>query len=443
MNLPIAKITDYSRIPFERRVDQWLREQIVRNGSDFHGAIKNLPGVYPTAALASLRRLHNEGFICSGTYKSLEFQATKQVNSLEVNPMFPLPHPINFEWRFTKQSSLDVLKTAQTYRDDNGLPILYFGTPGVAFEALRQNNVEPGIFIGEDNAVTELLEQRNIERNRPIQIQRCGDKLQSGCASTVVIDPPWYMDFIKPMLMAATQTVVMNGFIQFSMPPVGTGRSAYRQRQQIFELAGSLGLDVVKVRRGFLRYETPFFEANALRASGLSTYVDWRCGDLVTFVKRRTNTVSIDTRSLNAPVWREAVIGRMRLYIAQASNNGEALLQSIVSNDILPSVSRKHPLRSKANVWTSGNRMFYSDNTDLLFLAATITSANMNAYPFKDTYRLFPEKLDELLRVRYNLHQLSIREAREEEILRLGGAECEINLILPTLLTTSSTTSIG
>ena len=443
MNLPIAKITDYSKIPFERRVDQWLREQLIGNSANFHKAINNLPGVYPTAALASLKRLYNEGYVPSETYKTLEFQATKQQNTFEINPVFPLPHPINFEWRFTKQSSLNVLNIIQAYRGDDDLPIMYFGTPGVAFEALRQRNVEPAIFIGEDNAVTELLAKRNDERNQPMQIQRCGDQLKPGCASTVVMDPPWYMDFIKPMLVAATQTLRMNGFIQFSMPPVGTGRSAYTQRQQIFEIADNLGLDVVKVRRAFLRYETPFFEANALRASGLSAYPDWRCGDLVTFVKRRANTICIDTRSLNAPVWREAVIGRMRLYIAQASNTGEASLQSIVQNDILPSVSRKHPLRSKANVWTSGNRMFYSDNTDLLFLAATITSTDINTFPFKDTYKLFPEKFDELLRVRYKLHQLSIREAREEEFLRLGGSECGINSILPTLLTTSNTTSIG
>lgn len=439
-NLFAAGIKNYSRFPFERRVDDWMRKLLNCDNPDFHDVIKALPGVYPTAALASLKRLYSEGSISSKTFKMLEFQATQEVNFLDIDTYFPLPHPINFEWRFTRQTSSDILKITHYDRGEARTPILYFGTPGVAYAALQQKNVEPGFFIGEDNAVTGLLAKKNMERDYPLKIQRCGEQLESEIANAVIIDPPWYMDFIKPMLMAATHSVKLGGNIQFAMPPVGTGRSSYRQRRQIFELADSIGLDVVRVRSGFLRYETPFFEANALRAAGLSTYVDWRCGDLITFVKKRVQPICLDTRSLNTPIWREAVIGRMRLYISLKSSQSSGALHSIIPNDILPSVSRNHPLRHKANVWTSGNRMFHCDNTDLLFHAATLTNTDLNTSPFKDTYKIFPEKFDELLKLRYRLNQLSIREAKEEQFFQLGDSECKGSSISRTLLTTSNTT---
>lgn len=442
-NLFAAGIKDHSRFPFEHRVDDWVRKLLIGGDPDFHDIIRALPGVYPTAALASLKRLYGKGLISSETFRMLETQAKKGDNFLDIDSDLPLPHPVNFEWRFTRQTADDILEIIRPYRSEASSQILYFGTPGVAYAALHQRNVEPGIFIGEDNAVTRLLAKKNIERDCPLKIKRCGEELEPEVASTVIIDPPWYMDFIEPMLMAATHSVRMGGNIQFAMPSVGTARSTYRQRRQIFELAERIGLDVDRVRQGFLRYKTPFFEANALQAAGLSAFADWRCGDLVTFVKRRSHPISLDTSSINTPIWREAAIGRMRLYIGIESSQGSASLHSIVPNDILPSVSRNHRLRHKANVWTSGNRMFHCDNTDLLFHAATFTHADLNTSPFKDTYKIFPEKFDELLKLRYKLRQLSIREAREERILRIGDYECETSLISRNLLTTSNTMPTG
>ena len=73
-------------------------------------------------------------------------------------------------------------------------------------------------------------------------------------------------------------------------------------------------------------------------------------------------------------MWTEVAIGRMRLFIGTGGNgaSGDADLVSIVAGDVLPSVSRRDPRRSPANVWTSGNRVFRTNNPQLLLEAAIL-----------------------------------------------------------------------
>ncbi len=48
----------------------------------------------------------------------------------------------------------------------------------------------------------------------------------------------------------------------------------------------------------------------------------------------------------------------------------EVNLISLVKGDILPTVSRRDPRRRQADVWTSGNRIFQTDNPRLVLEAA-------------------------------------------------------------------------
>lgn len=66
--------------------------------------------------------------------------------------------------------------------------------------------------------------------------------------------------------------------------------------------------------------------------------------------------------------WTEQVFGSVRVRIRhqeQSSNTsstamalGDPALISLVPHDILPSVSRREPVRELVDVWTSGNRVF-------------------------------------------------------------------------------------
>lgn len=69
--------------------------------------------------------------------------------------------------------------------------------------------------------------------------------------------------------------------------------------------------------------------------------------------------------------WAEVGIGRMGLFIrgvGEARTDHAGLIS--LEGDVLPTVSRRDPPRRLANVWTSGNRIFRTNNPQLVCEAA-------------------------------------------------------------------------
>ena len=192
-----------------------------------------------------------------------------------------------------------------------------------------------------------------------------------GCADAVLLDPPWYMDFIRPMLAAAAAACRSGGGVLLSVPPAVTRPSAEADRAATINFALRLGLELIGDEPLGLFYETSFFETNALAAAALHPPARWRRGDLLVFRKTRPATRPAPATSRRRG-WIEVPVGRMRLFIkgVAADTGGSHGLIPIVSGDVLASVSRRDPRRRTAAVWTSGNRIFRTDNPRLVLEAA-------------------------------------------------------------------------
>lgn len=164
-------------------------------------------------------------------------------------------------------------------------PIVLFGTPGVAVEALHLPIARRLTFIGENNSVTQRLRALNDAAEQSLTLQFCTMAYPQMGAGAVIVDPPWYMDFVKPMLAIAAHTVCVGGFVFVSVPPEGVRSSAIDDQAKLIRRAGRLGLRLHSVQPLALHYETPFFEQNALAAAGIGCSQRWRRGDLLVFEK--------------------------------------------------------------------------------------------------------------------------------------------------------------
>src|SRR5205085_2293752 len=105
----------------------------------------------------------------------------------------------------------------------------------------------------------------------------------------VIVDPPWYDDHIRLFLWAAASMCKPEGHILLSAPPIGTRPNIAAELDEITMWAQrKLGLNMLEKRPKHLPYETPFFEHNALHASGLRNLPsEWRCADLLMFQRSR------------------------------------------------------------------------------------------------------------------------------------------------------------
>jgi hypothetical protein len=402
---------------FEQQVDAWVNEALKRGNNTFGGLLSSLPGVFPTAALSSVHRLHQRRHIGAALARKLHRQARTacEPTRLRSNALLP-PHPLDFEWRFTAAAGQQLLGQAcsLTVADDR---VLLLGTPSLAALAIRAGINRSTTFLGEDNAITASIVARNKAARNPLEVRICGPNvIATNEAGLVVLDPPWYFDFIRPMLAAAAAACRPGGHILLSAPSIGSASSAAEDRSNILRYVERLSLDIVAIQPTALTYETPFFEANALAAAGVSgTPPSWRRGDL--FVLRKRNHApsigfGIPARKSR---WRELVIGRMRVFVTRdppgiASGFG---LRSIVPGDVLPAISRRDPRRKKAGVWTSGNRIFGTVRPDLVLLAGE----RVSRFPSGDTgtsTQLSTAERDEVERLSYALLDLARHEEAEE-----------------------------
>jgi hypothetical protein len=327
----------------------------------------------------------------------------------------PLPHPLEFEWRFTPETSRLLLDWADDLAPP-GSAILLFGTPGAALEALSLPGERKLIFYGEDNVVTSRLRALNEATGFPLNIYGCGSGLPTTNAGAVILDPPWYLDFMRPMIAVGARALRPLGYLFISLPPDGAGRSAAEDRERVIRFARRLGLELVDRLPLSLGYDTPFFERNALAAAGMRVTETWRHGDLVVFRKPHDISQLASIAHVRKERWSEVEIGRMRLFVRRNYPTSAALrgLISIVKGDILPTVKRRDPRRRRAAIWTSGNRLFASDHTELVIEAALSISAEPEGSGVQPSlWRTIPERAA-IEQIAETLRAIALQEAAEE-----------------------------
>jgi len=410
---------------FKAQVESWIAEALEVGACNFPELLARLPGVYPPVALDALCRMKRKGRLSPEIANTLERQLPNPgcmaSHSLDY---LPPPHPLDFEWRFTRGTASELLSLAQILAQPNDRVVL-LGTPAVAAMATAAPIDRATVFVGENNVITSALMALNDRNGRPIAIQTCKPQaLLPTNAGVVIVDPPWYFDFIRPILTIAAASCRVGGFVLLSILPAGTRSGAAQDRSRIAHYLRRLSFETVEERQGALAYETPFFEANALAAAGFTGNPgDWRRSDLLVLRKTRHSDSPLFDRA--TPVqWRETTVRRMRLFIrskALGSARSGPAMRSLLPGDVLPAVSRRDPRRRKAQVWTSGNRIFASRRPELV-LAAAMQARTGAALPTRS--QLTSAEQDEVKRLSYDLLTLATKEEHEERKGWIEEASC-------------------
>jgi hypothetical protein len=346
--------------------DYWnlVDELIVRASTspDLGELARVLPGVFPTDIVSRLEHLTPR--LDSEAQARLRQHTMAPVRLEALKSRLPLPHPLDYEWRFTRASCHDLLDRLSGGSDVQSVALL--GTPGLA-EAFKEAKTS--------HAIT--LYERREEACDALR----GDDLRVMCADlstvdfdgtnpvdVVIADPPWYPSLMQVFIFAASSLLKRGGKLLLCSPGVGTRPSVGAERFQTMEFCHEHGLVNTEISPGILTYESPPFEVAALGAAGLSGFpADWRRGDLLTFLKAGDVAgFSPDLDRASASPWREVVIGRSRIRVKVGESVGTDPLEKIVEGDILDSVSRRDKRRDHPNVWTSTNHVYRTSNPEEL-----------------------------------------------------------------------------
>lgn len=174
-------------------------------------------------------------------------------------------------------------------------------------------------------------------------------------AAVVIVDPPWYGPELRAFLWNARTNSTRGTKILLSTPPIGTRSEIELEWKELAGWCEDIGFRILERWPLALRYISPAFEPNALRADGVPACpIDWRRADLVLFecAGNRPPLSLAPEHKPNQP-WNELSIGRIcvRIRLAPAKDKASPILYEIVPNDVLPSVSRRdHRLQNVASL---------------------------------------------------------------------------------------------
>ena len=151
------------------------------------------------------------------------------------------------------------------------------------------------------------------------------------------------------------------GRVLACFPGLGTRPKIAEERRRLIAGAANAGLSHVDTRSAVISYETPPFERSALAVAGITNVPPrWRRGDLLTFVRIPGYANARPSVTNHEENWIEVDIHGVRLKVRRPSSFEftNPSIESVISGDVLPSVSRRDPRRARADIWTPTNRIF-------------------------------------------------------------------------------------
>jgi hypothetical protein len=360
---------------FVEQIDHWVYRAVNAGGHTFGDLVRRLPGVYPSCVVDSLRRHLAFGQIPLLRAARLISQSANAVSSsisCVARDGLPVPHPLDFDWRFSDEAVERILDEASLLSHHRG-SFGVVGAPSVALKAGQTWTSGSVIAFDVNPIIVAALRQLN-ERVASLRCNVFIDEPAGFRLDVVVTDPPWYFDELCSALWFGHAICRTGGFVLASIPPLGTRPGIARERTTLIEFSSTLGLELIRIEAAELPYRSPPFEQNALRAIGVAgAPVDWRCGDLAVFAKR--SSFRSPRPTVSSPVdsdWCDVSFSAAHLRVSSERSGGfsDPRLSSIIEGDVLPTVSRRDPRRKAAKVWTSGNRVFACSGCDIFRVVA-------------------------------------------------------------------------
>src|SRR6202166_1989333 len=297
--------------PGEAQYEKWLMETVVTavqgGATTLFEVVTEANGADPIAVLATIHRAIVSGRLNEAAETLAESRCT-QGNDGVFELALPVPHPLDFEWRFSRLGAAYLLERLSALGASD---LCTVGSTTVALLAVRRG--WSGCVSALDTNGRLLLVTKQLQPQiQTYHVDVTREALPLVQASAVIIDPPWYEEYMECFLWASSRLCGPNGYVFLTAPSVGTRPGVAAERDLLLAKACLFGLTPIAIESHCVAYETPMFEWNALRAAGVRGSIGcWRRGDLIV-LQRGLEAESGPVRPvppLDQQVWSEGAVG--------------------------------------------------------------------------------------------------------------------------------------
>jgi Probable N6-adenine methyltransferase len=339
------------------------RELAEKGQLGFQELVEAAEGAYPSDVLSALHALQKDeqAFLLPSAKWSktnspspaiVPGPSNTQLTSTASSDGLPEPHPVDFDWRFTNRTLADLGKYIKASELER---VAVLGAPTL-YRYLTDSGINAQLFDRNPYIVKHFKAAgySTVTESDLFEFSHFSAEFQWAIA-----DPPWYIEHYYAFLRASSKLLAKEGKLLLSVLPRLTRPSAPRDRLNIIEQAAKFGFDLVEVRPAALHYVSPPFEIEALHAEDLALD-DWRTGDIFCFTLRSHPLQEPEPHKPTAEDnWQVFQLGTTIVKIKDEQRlESEAFDYRPVSptgSVRLRSVSRRSPVRSKINLWTSRN----------------------------------------------------------------------------------------
>ena len=409
---------------YQRDIDRWIIGVFRAGAQDFWRLVSMLPAVYPTIVRQAVERLIAASVIPADLAVERPTWDSSGVSSAEV-PGLPIPNPLAFDWRYTRDTAGELLERVIASTTDPTQTVALVGSPSVYKMAAIRESPRQFILLDQNGSLSTDGPQSlmgSIFRRCDIQ----HDEIDLPPVQAVLADPPWYEDETLAFLRTAARICVGQGKVFLSAAPDGVRPGIQEEREHIIAGAAESGLRFLGIDRLALSYATPFFEHNALRAAGfVHVAPNWRRGDLLIFERTGDSLPGPMNPIAHRAEWAQADIRGATIWVRSKDQPGfiDPRLVRLVQGDILPTVSRRDDRREAADVWTAGNRIYRCDGSHILSII--LHAVSVSESPLEAVQRSLQRSLDrvEAAKVEASIAQVETiiqTELREMRSFNIG-----------------------
>lgn len=326
---------------------RWLRSLSDAEIADLTAVLRSSPGYYPSTLAQLWRAEMDRRGLSNGSLG----------DGGDGSQRLPVCHPADYEWRFTDESAVALVRRASTGLGA-GAVVVHVGAPTTFVVGRTRLPRLTHVLLERGESVIRAL--GNIGHIYQVDLTR--HKPPSLGAGAAIIDPPWYPADTRAFLWATNAACVAGARIVLCQPTLAARPGVAEERAALLDELPRLGYACMRIDAACIRYRTPHFEVTSLKATAPDLYVpdDWRVGDAL-ILEKVGEPLAKFAPPPAVEVWTEVPFGPVRIKLRRTQPPD---LGHIVPGDVLDTVSRRDPIREQIGLWTSGNRIFSLDNPE-------------------------------------------------------------------------------
>lgn len=348
-----------------------VNKSLSYNGTnDFATFLKNCKGCFIVDCVKILKKEKNyqnkKKIILKQIKEKFNFDKLQMYRYINYKP---IPHMLDSDWRFTHQTQHYIVNKISKYVPDESNCLLV-GTPSLLYN---------GEILTKKFNITFLEKNKtNIDFKNKI-VKNLLDYYSNIKFDVIICDPPWYKNAYFNFIYKFSTLISKNGLLFLVFPPEGVRPSISEEKIEIINFAKSIGFELIEEDVETINYYSSPFEINSILDNGINNFpIDWRYGNLLVFkLKDYVNMPFKYIPILENHEWNEYIINNIRFKVLNGKfEENKPVLEKIYKTDILPSVSMRNETIKEIGLWTSGNRVYKCNNSDLLGLILNYRSKN-------------------------------------------------------------------